>query len=399
MDVSRSTIDGDKVTAFLVDYGFEREIGREKIFDIPPEFVSVLPFQAIKCALFNVRIAGNNKKWWDEEAGDLLFDLGSADSEIDIMNMGIDDSGQEKTYLVSVQGGRFEHELVLRNLAEYVDENMAPFDGAEIEHANAIQDTHSPQPESEDHVDEEHKLLNILEEMEKASGEPGNEPERPLTAESQEHCTMSMAAVPSLVQPKKARGMPALAVVEGVTQLERRSPPSSVRWHQDRTKKLVIKIDLDLNFNLDQRSCYIHVENMRIEFQYLEIACPKGQPDKVLYYLHLLPPLDLYSSVDPVTTRVVFNPRGVTISMLKSRKVYWKTLAVDPKTKSKIRLPWLKVDHDQNWSNEDDDDDEEEEDEIRNPETLFPKTDEKTAYAALQPDDSEPQDSSCRFVH
>merc|ERR1712066_760057 len=159
-----------------------------------------------------------------------------------------------------------------------------------------------------------------------------------------------MATVPSLIQPNKARDMPALAVVEGVTPLERRSPPSSVRWHQDRTKKLVIKIDLDLNFDLDQRSCYIHVENTRLEFEYLEIACAKDQPGKELYYLHLLPPLDLYSSVDPETTRVVFNSRGVTISVLKTRKVYWKTLAVDPKTKSKIRLPWLKVDHDQNWS-------------------------------------------------
>ena len=220
-------MDVEKVTAFLVDYGFEREIEREKIFEIPPELVSVLPFQAIKCALFNVRIAGG-EEWWDEEAGDLLFDLGPADSETDIMNMGVDDSGQEKTYLVSVQGGRFEHELVLRNLAEYVDENMAPFDGAEIEHVSAIQDTPSPQPtETEEHVDEEHKLLNILEEMEKANEEPRTDPKRPLKAESQESCTVSMATVPSLIQPNKARGMPALAVVEGVTQLERRSPPSA----------------------------------------------------------------------------------------------------------------------------------------------------------------------------
>ena len=39
--------------------------------------------------------------------------------------------------------------------------------------------------------------------------------------------------------------------------------------------------------------------------------------------------------------------------MLKSSKVYWKMLAIDPKTKRKLRRPWLTVDYDRNWSNED----------------------------------------------
>ena len=101
-----------KVLAFFVDYGFEREVDRENIFEIPPEFVSVLPFQAIKCALYNIRTtAVPDGAEEEEEAGDLLFNLGSgsgADSaEIDVMNMGVvpksEESG-EKAFFVSIQG-------------------------------------------------------------------------------------------------------------------------------------------------------------------------------------------------------------------------------------------------------------------------------------------------------
>ena len=62
-----------KVFAFFVDYGFERDIDAERIFEIPPEFVSVLPFQAIKCALYNVRVKDADS---EEDASDLIFDLG-----------------------------------------------------------------------------------------------------------------------------------------------------------------------------------------------------------------------------------------------------------------------------------------------------------------------------------
>ena len=60
MSINQSSLNTDthdEVLVYFVDYGFEREISREKIFEIPPEFVSVLPFQAIRCALHNVRDA------------------------------------------------------------------------------------------------------------------------------------------------------------------------------------------------------------------------------------------------------------------------------------------------------------------------------------------------------
>ena len=86
--------------------------------------------------------------------------------------------------------------------------------------------------------------------------------------------------------------------------------------------------------------------------------------------------------------------------MLKTSKVFWKTLAIDPRTKSKLRRPWLTVDHDRNWSNDDDDDDEEKE--LPNSETLFQfdphdAKHKQSGYAGLQPDDSDPEESSCRF--
>ena len=90
----------------------------------------------------------------------------------------------------------------------------------------------------------------------------------------------------------------------------------------------------------------------------------------------------------------------MTISVLKTSKVFWKTLAIDPRTKSKLRRPWLTVDHDRNWSNDDDDD---EEKELPNSETLFQfdphdaKHKQSGRYAGLQPDDSDPEESSCRF--
>ena len=229
------------------------------------------------------------------------------DPEIDVMNMGVvpksADEEEEKTFLVSIQGGRFEHELVQKNLAEYVDDNMALFD-------------------EEQHAEQEDRLRNMLEDMETAQGSSEGSQEG-----CQEGChevkahskaqkegnpsttTSSISAPPSLTNPDRPKDLPALAAVEGVTPLARRSPPSSVRWHQDRTKKLVLKVDLDLNFDLDRRSCYVHVENKRIEFHYLEVACVNGRADKELYYLHELPALDLFSTVDPKTTDVSFNPR------------------------------------------------------------------------------------------
>ena len=52
---------------------------------------------------------------WAEEAGDLLFELGAGNSEVDLMNMGGgEEIDGEKVFSVSVRGGRFEHELVRR---------------------------------------------------------------------------------------------------------------------------------------------------------------------------------------------------------------------------------------------------------------------------------------------
>ena len=53
---------------------------------------------------------------WAEEAGDLLFELGTGNSEVDLMNMGGggEEIDGEKVFSVSVRGGRFEHELVRR---------------------------------------------------------------------------------------------------------------------------------------------------------------------------------------------------------------------------------------------------------------------------------------------
>ena len=60
MSINQSSLNTDtqdEVFAYFLDYGFERQLSRDKIFEIPPEFVSVLPFQAIRCALHNVRDA------------------------------------------------------------------------------------------------------------------------------------------------------------------------------------------------------------------------------------------------------------------------------------------------------------------------------------------------------
>ena len=82
--------------------------------------------------------------------------------------------------------------------------------------------------------------------------------------------------------------------------------------------------------------------------------------------------------------------------MLKTSKVYWKALAIDPRTKGKLRRPWLTVDHDRNFSN-DDDDDINEERELPSSETLFqidPAEAKQSSYAGLQPDDSDPAEES-----
>ena len=116
MSINQSSLNTtrDEVLAYLLDYGFERELSREKIFEIPSEFVSVLPFQAIRCALHNVRMKDADAGW-EEEAGDLLFELGAGNGEVDLMNMGGgNEIDGERTFSVSVQGGRFEHELVRR---------------------------------------------------------------------------------------------------------------------------------------------------------------------------------------------------------------------------------------------------------------------------------------------
>ena len=197
-----------------------------------------------------------------------------------------------------------------KGLAEYVDENMALFDGED----EVNQGEEDKQEDEQPHFEEERKLLDILEEMEKEARLPEEDTiTAPAKIQSRQPSSPPTTVIPpSLVKPERPRDMPALAVVEGVTPLARRSPPASVRWHQDRTRRLVLKIDLELNFDLDRRSCYVHVdkEGQRVDFQYLEMACEKGLgADRVLYYLHELPTLHLFSTVDAKATEVTFNPR------------------------------------------------------------------------------------------
>ena len=196
-----------------------------------------------------------------------------------------------------------------KGLAEYADENLALFDGEdEVNQAEEVK-----QEDEQPHFEEERKLLDILQEMEKEARLPEDTITAPTKIQSRQSLSPPTTVIPpSLVKPERPRDMPALAVVEGVTPLARRSPPASVRWHQDRTRRLVLKIDLELNFDLDQKSCYVHVDKdgKRVDFQYLEMACEKGlEADRVLYYLHELPSLHLFSTVDAKTTEVKFNPR------------------------------------------------------------------------------------------
>ena len=197
-----------------------------------------------------------------------------------------------------------------KGLAEYADENLALFDGEdEVNQAEEVK-----QEDEQPHFEEERKLLDILQEMEKEARLPEEDTiTAPTKIQSRQSLSPPTTVIPpSLVKPERPRDMPALAVVEGVTPLARRSPPASVRWHQDRTRRLVLKIDLELNFDLDRRSCYVQVdrEGKRVDFQYLEMACEKGLgADRVLYYLHELPFLHLFSTVDANTTEVKFNPR------------------------------------------------------------------------------------------
>ena len=196
-----------------------------------------------------------------------------------------------------------------KGLAEYADENLALFDGEdEVNQAEEVK-----QEDEQPHFEEERKLLDILQEMEKEARLPEDTITAPTKIQSRQSLSPPPTVIPpSLVKPERPRDMPALAVVEGVTPLARRSPPASVRWHQDRTRRLVLKIDLELNFDLDQKSCYVHVDKdgKRVDFQYLEMASEKGlEADRVLYYLHELPSLHLFSTVDTKTTEVKFNPR------------------------------------------------------------------------------------------
>ena len=196
-----------------------------------------------------------------------------------------------------------------KGLAEYADENLALFDGEdEVNQAEEVK-----QEDEQPHFEEERKLLDILQEMEKEARLPEDTITAPTKIQSRQSLSPPTTVIPpSLVKPERPRDMPALAVVEGVTPLARRSPPASVRWHQDRTRRLVLKIDLELNFDLDQKSCYVHVDKdgKRVDFQYLEMASEKGlEADRVLYYLHELPSLHLFSTVDAKTTEVKFNPR------------------------------------------------------------------------------------------
>ena len=185
---------------------------------------------------------------------------------------------------------------------------MALFDG---EHeVNQVDE--DKQQDEQPHLEEERKLLDILEEMEKEARLPEDAITAPAKIQSRQSSPPVTLIPPSLVKPERPRHMPALAVVEGVTPLARRSPPASVRWHQDRTRRLVLKIGLELNFDFDRGSCYVHVdkEGKRVDFQYLEMACEKGPgADGMLYYLHELPTLHLFSTVDAKATEVTFNPR------------------------------------------------------------------------------------------
>ena len=68
-EVTRVT--ADQVTVFLCDWGRTRQLSRSSVSPCPPDLVTRLPAQAIRCALAGVTVEEEKAT----EAGDLLYDL------------------------------------------------------------------------------------------------------------------------------------------------------------------------------------------------------------------------------------------------------------------------------------------------------------------------------------
>ena len=124
-----------------------------------------------------------------------------------------------------------------KGLAEYADENLALFDGEdEVTQAEEVK-----QEDEQPHFEEERKLLDILQEMEKEARLPEDTITAPTKIQSRQSLSPPTTVIPpSLVKPERPRDMPALAVVESVTPLARRSPPASVRWRTRRPSSFIV---------------------------------------------------------------------------------------------------------------------------------------------------------------
>ena len=333
---------------FMVDTGVTMEVSVSNMAECKVEFVERMPFQAILCTLAHVKPVG---KEWSKEAGDIFFDLtreGETDEAL-VVHCAVVEKDMDK-YRVNLKN-EFEvnlaQELVDGGFAEWLDSSVeSSFDTIE----------HQGNNDTEDHIKLDalaeaanwdvpnglpEDILNMKELYaatkegceEYLEDQLGSVPVKPPHQHVESQATSFTPTIPVKLSSTSTLppDMPSLAVVDGLTVCQSSVP--HVQWSQDH-QTVLMRVSITSMRDITPGQVFVEVKDQELVVQVLEVDVSEGSEQITI---HQTPSLKLYGQVNPARTKVSVMARGINITLVKQRELFWKQL-------SRQKFGWIKKD-------------------------------------------------------
>eukprot|EP00092_Neocalanus_flemingeri_P029610 GFUD01032156.1.p1 GENE.GFUD01032156.1~~GFUD01032156.1.p1 ORF type:complete len:620 (+),score=228.68 GFUD01032156.1:1-1860(+) len=345
---------------FFVDTGMTADVSSSNMAECKMEFVDRLPFQAIRCSLAQV---GPVDKEWSSEAGDRFFDM-TRDLETDEAAV-VECIVVEKTedeYRVKLRHGQnLAQDLVQRSLAEWLDSSLeSSIDSLEDENErDTLKDDKKEDPTAADTnwdipngLPEDVLNMKDLYAVTKEGCEQYLEDQLgPAPVHQQFQPPPTNTRTVQTLTPSPARlsttslppHMPSLAIVTGLTSCQTKVP--HMVWSQDH-QAVSLRVTINSMRDISPSQVFVGVKQQELTVQILEVDVSEAGE---LYTLHQTPGLQLFGEVDPNMTKVKVMARGLTITLVKQRSVFWMQL-------SRQKFGWIKKDPNHNLDSSSDSD-------------------------------------------
>ena len=324
------------------------EVSVSNMAEYKVEFVERMPFQAILCTLAHVKPVG---KEWSKEAGDIFFDLtreGETDEAL-VVHCAVVEKDMDK-YRVNLKN-EFEvnlaQELVDGGFAEWLDSSVeSSFDTIEDQGNNdteghikldALAEAANwdvPNGLPEDILNMKELYAATKEGCEEyLEDQLGSVPVKPPHQHVESQDTSFTPTIPVKLSSTSTLppDMPSLAVVDGLTVCQSSVP--HVQWSQDH-QTVLMRVSITSMRDITPGQVFVEVKDQELVVQVLEVDVSEGSEQITI---HQTPSLKLYGQVNPARTKVSVMARGINITLVKQRELFWKQL-------SRQKFGWIKKD-------------------------------------------------------